>query len=130
MYMNYVRVPLKGGVPTPVSMNADFTQATPYLVERMFGYSILANVVATSGTLGGTLTLQASNCAFLDNVNMNVNPNAVWVDIPNTSVTVSTPTNAQVMWNMADIHYESVRVVWTHTGGQGTFTPYFMAKGG
>lgn len=126
MNLNLVRVPEKGHDATSQSMNASATLAT-YMVERMAGFSILANVVETLASLAGTLKLQASNNAWLDNVNMDVNPNAVWVDIPSSSVSL-TAGNTTVMWNTTDVFYETVRVVWTHTTGQGTFTPYFMAK--
>lgn len=126
MNLNIVRVPDKGHTATSYSLNAT-SNPVMYMVERMVGYSILANIVETSATLAGTLKLQASNNAWLDNVNMDVNPNAVWVDIPSSSVTL-TGGNTSAMWNTTDVFYETVRVVWTRTGGQGTFTPYFMAK--
>ena len=126
MHLNITRVPEKGHDATAYSLNASSNPVT-YLVERMAGYSILANIVESLATLTGTLKLQASNNAYLDNVNMNPNPAAVWVDIPNSTVTL-TGGNTTAMWNTTDVFYESVRVVWTHTGGQGTFTPYFMAK--
>lgn len=125
MHRNVTRVPEKGHDAPIVSMNSSFN-GTPYLLERMAGFSILAAVTQTSGTLAGTLKLQSSNNAFADNVNMDSNANAVWVDIPNSSVAVS--GSANVMWNTTDVFYESVRVVYTSSTGQGTFVPYFVAK--
>lgn len=126
MNLNLVRVPEKGHAATSYPLTASSTPVT-YLVERMVGYSILANIVETVASLAGTLILQASNNAWLDNVNMDVNPAAVWVDIPNSTVTL-TSGNTTAMWNTTDVFYETVRVKWTHSTGDGTFTPYFLAK--
>jgi hypothetical protein len=127
MNININRDPDKGRIGTPVSMTASFNSHA-YLLDRMKGYSICGQCTETVASLAGVFKLQASNNAFADNVNMDVNPNAVWVDIPSSSITL-TAGSTQVFWNVTDVHYEAVRVVWTSTTGQGIFTPYFMAKG-
>lgn len=130
--INYTRNPDKGHASTATSMNASFNgtsaNRTLYLVERMKSYSICADIVETSASLAGALKLQASNNAYLDNVNNDANPNAVWVDVPSSTITLTAGSTA-IMWNVTDVGYECVRVVWTRTSGQGTFTPYFLAKG-
>lgn len=133
--MNITRVPHKGKTAPTVSMTASFNQAdtssianTVFLVERMSGYSICAKWTESSAPLAGTLKLQASNNAYLDNVNMDNNPDAVWVDIPASSVTLTTGSGKQ-FWNVTDVRYEAVRVVWTRTDGDGSMVMYEMAKG-
>lgn len=133
--INITRLPEKGRAASSVSMNASFNQAstsstagTVFLVERMKGFSICANIAESSASLAGTLKLQASNNAYADNVNMDGNAAAVWVDIASSSVTLTSGSTA-TMWNVTDAHYEAVRIVWTRTSGQGTITTYFMAKG-
>lgn len=130
MHINYTRVPLKGKDVTPFQkdMSATFN-GTPLLTERMTGFSICANITYGSGTLAGTLKLQASNNAFADNTSMELNPAAVWVDIPSSSITVSVTADTTAFWNVTDVFYEAVRVVWTRTSGTGTFSPYYLAKG-
>lgn len=128
----YTRVPVKGGDPTPFIMDLTTTgtaanTTTVYLVERLHGYSICANIIETVASLAGTLKLQASNNAFADNVSMQLNPNAVWVDIPSSTVTL-TAGSTQAFWNSSQVYYEAVKIVWTHTTGAGTLTPYFLAK--
>lgn len=125
--VNLTRVPNKGRPATAVSMNASAVLAT-YYVERMAGYSICASIDETTASLAGTLTLQASNNAFLDDGNNTTNPDAVWVDIASSDVTL-TSGDTTTMWNVSDSYYEAVRVSWTRTTGQGTFTAYFVAKG-
>jgi hypothetical protein len=130
----YTRVPDKGRVANSVSMNASFNQAmtssTPYTVfyvERMKQYAICCDIAETSAALAGTLKLQASNNAYTDNTDLIDNPDAVWVDIPSSSVTLTTGST-QTFWNAADVGYEAVRIVWTRTSGQGTLKSYFLAK--
>ena len=113
------------------SMNATFN-GTAFLLDSMEGFSIAWAWTETSAALAGTLKLQASNNAFLDNpaypASLNINPNALWVDIPGSSVTLVTGSGSQ-FWNVADVYYRSVRVVWTRTSGQGTYTANLWAKG-
>lgn len=122
-----MRVPEKGKPATPVSMNSSF-DGTPIKVDYLDGFSICANVVETSASLAGTLKLQVSNNAYLDNVNNELNPSAVWADYPSSTVTLTSGSLA-VFWNVADAYFEAVRVVWTSSSGQGTIATYVVAKG-
>jgi hypothetical protein len=122
-----MRVPEKGKAGTPVSMNATFN-GSPYKVDFLDGFSICAAIDETTPSLAGTLKLQVSNNAFLDNVNNETNASATWVDYPSSTVTL-TAGNTQVLWNVSYVYFEAVRIVWTRTSGQGTITPYFVAKG-
>lgn len=108
------------------SMNASFNGAATHM-ESMEGYSIAASWTETSAVLAGTLKLQACNNAFTNNVNNNEDPAALWIDIPGSSVAVS--GSGSQFWNVSDVYYKSVRVVWTRTSGQGTYTSYIWAKG-
>lgn len=123
--MNIVRVPEKGKPATPVSMGASFN-GNAYLVERMAGYSICAAITETSASLVGTLKLQASNNAFSELTSNEPNPSAVWVDIPISEQAVSGTGTA--FWECELARYEAVRIVWTRVSGDGTITPYFLAK--
>ncbi len=84
-----------------------------------------ATIVITD-TLTGTLKLQASNNAFADNTGNQLNADAVWVDIPGSSIAVA--TSATQIWNVSDVYYKSVRVVWTHTVNGGNYTAIVYAK--
>lgn len=78
--------------------------------------------------LTGTLKLQASNDAFLqDGWNNEENTSATWIDITGSSVAVS-GTGSQI-WNVSDVYYSAARVVWTRTVGIGTYTAHITAKG-
>lgn len=126
--LRLLRVPgTKGQVPTAISMNASFNDVG-YNLEHLEGFSICAAVIETVANLAGTLKLQASNNAFLDNTDNNVNPNAVWVDVPSSSVALVSG-NTSVFWNVSDCFYEAVRIVWTSTSGQGNIKYYVIAKG-
>ena len=122
-----MRIPEKGKVATPQSMNASFN-GNPFKIDFSWGYSICAAIDETSASLVGTLHLQASNNAFQDNVQNEVRSDAVWVDIPNTSAVLDGGDD-QVFWNVSDANYEAVRIVWTRTSGQGTMSTYILAKG-
>lgn len=100
----------------------------PVKLESIEGYSICA---AWSGGVG-TFKLQASNNAEIDNVgNLTVaqmaDPNAVWVDITGSSVAVSGAGTQ--FWNVADVYYKWVRVVYTRSSGTGTLLMYLNYKG-
>lgn len=130
----YTRVPDKGRLATSVSMNAPFNQTmgssianTTFWCERMHGFSLVLGITESVASLAGTLKLQASNNAYTDNTDLVSNPDAIWVDIPTSPVTL-TAGSTQVLWNHTDVEYESVRIVWTSTSGQGTFLAYFLAK--
>lgn len=124
--MQISRVPEKGKTAVAQAMLASFN-GTPYLMERLEGFSICAAVVETVATVAGSFKLQASNNAFADDAINRTNAGAVWVDIPSSSVPVSGAGN--FFWNVSDVNYEAVRIVWTSTGGDGNVSVYFLAKG-
>lgn len=114
------------------------TEATPFTyaattngaafgLDHMEGYSVTVAATETVASLVGTLKLQASNNAFADNVNNNEASDAVWVDIPGSSQSVSGTGN--FMWNVESAYYRAFRVVWTRTSGTGTFDIQIYAKG-
>lgn len=113
------------------SLNATFN-GTAFLLDSMEGFSIALAWTETSAALAGSFKLQASNNAFLDNpaypASLNINPNALWVDIPGSTVTTASGNGSQ-FWNVADVYYRAVRLVWTRTSGQGTYAANLWAKG-
>lgn len=123
--INISRVPERGKVAAPKSMNASFN-GDPYLVERLTGFSLMVKVTETSATLAGGMKLQASNNCFQDNVNSEVRADAAWFDIESSDVSVS--GSGSFIWNVPDVYYEAVRIVWTRSSGQGTAESYFIAK--
>lgn len=107
-------------------MNATNNGAAVHL-SNMEGYSIAAVWTESVAVLDGTMKLQASNNAFKDNVNNNEDSAATWIDITGSSVAVS--GSGSQFWNVSDVYYKSVRIVWTRTSGQGSYTAYITAKG-
>lgn len=115
-------------VDTAVSMNAT-NNGAPIHMEHVEGASIIVAVTATSGTLAGDLKLQASNNAFTDNVNNNVNSSATWVDIPSATAAISTTTTATARLVVTGVYDQAIRLVWTRSGGEGSYTALISAKG-
>lgn len=112
---------------TSQSMAADITSAVVGL-DQDFGYSIQANYT-TSGTLAGTLKLQAS---------LDYNPGTMqsggaansgnWVDIDGSSQTITGA--GSFVWNVAEVMYPFVRLVYTHAGGDsGSLNAYYQTRG-
>lgn len=125
--LKQMRIPGTKGTPVvPLSLNASFND-TPYNIEYLDGYSICAVVTSTAGPITGTLKLQASNNAFLNNTDNNVNPAAVWVDIPASSMSISGTSN--FFWNVSSAFYEAFRISWTNASGTGTMAYYLLCKG-
>lgn len=124
--MQIARVPERGKVATPVSMNASFNGGA-FLLERLSGFSIVAGVTESSASLAGTLKLQVSNNAFKDTTSNTERSDAVWIDLASSSFTL-TAGSANYVWNFSDANYEAVRIVWTRTSGQGSVSAYFIAK--
>lgn len=122
-----MRLPEKGKPGTSVSMNASFN-GVPWKVDYLDGFSICADIAETSASLAGTFKLQVSNNCYLDNVNNELNPAAVWTDYPSSTVTL-TAGSTTAFWNVSYAYFEAVRLVWARTSGQGTVTTYFLAKG-
>ncbi len=91
---------------TAQSMAASFN-SNPLNLTNMIGVSIQANY--TGSSLGGTFKLQGS----VDHVenNNNVQNAGNWLDIPNSSVTISATGN--YAWDDVPTAFPYVRVVYT-----------------
>ena len=118
-----------------ILIKMDLTEATfesqPYRLTGISGYSIQSSWGASAGR-SGTLKLQASNNVYhktyktdpdnrfqdlqeeLDN--NRVNPDALWNDIPGSAKTVTDAADGH-FWDVSDVMYSAVRVVWDGTPG-------------
>lgn len=80
-------------------------------LKNIVMYSVVANI---TGVPTGTLTLQASNDPETNTVMPLNNPQpppTVWATIANSNFTVTTA--GVTMWNVSDVAYNYVRVVYT-----------------
>ena len=110
------------------SMDASFNGAA-FGLDGMVGFSIQGTYTESSAALSGTIKLQASNNAILDNPTAGTeNPDAVWEDIDGADVTLTTGSGT-FFFNVSDVYYRAFRVVWTRTDGEGSLTTYTWAKG-
>lgn len=103
---------------TNVHLNANINGPASAL-KNIFMYSI---VCVISGTPTGTIKLQASNDPETNDTQPLGTPFPTpthWTDITGSTFTVTTAGNT--MWNVADVAYNYVRVVYTDTSG-GTST--------
>lgn len=101
-------------IVTNVVMNANLASAA-YNVQQLFGVAIQARF---TGTPTGTFKLQASSdpaTAYIEGQNAPTN----WSDIPDSTYAVSAAGN--YMWNVFDIMYNYIRVVYTD-GSSGAST--------
>ena len=102
-------------------------EGTPIDVEAREGFSVIAAWTQTSGTLSGTIKLQASNNYTTQAQPMASNPdNATWTDVTGSLVNVS--GSGSYGWNVSDVYYAWVRVVYTATTGVGTANAYVCVK--
>jgi hypothetical protein len=93
------------------SMAADYTGASQQMVQMVMG----AIAARFSGTPNGTLKLQISN----DNSN--------WTDYTDSDYALT--TSGSVSWNLNNIGYQYVRVVYTRNSGTGTLNVTVSGKG-
>lgn len=107
------------------SLNASVNGAG-FKVERLIGASFQFKWT-DSGALDGTLKLQASNDAFVDNPTAPENPNATWNDIDNSSITVSGSSSDVI--DLLDTQVQALRWVWTRVAGAGSLTVVISSKG-
>lgn len=121
--MNIVRRPERGRTAATTSMASSFND-TPICVEYMVGLSIQAS---WSGTPTGALKLQASNHAFDQNVNNGILAAPIWTDIPGSSVSLTGSAGTQ-MWDISEVYYEAIRVVYTASSGTGSIQLYYLGK--
>lgn len=113
----------QGTAGAAYDMSASFTGAL-FFLESMEGYSICA-AFAGGGT--GALKLQACNNPITDHVNLKPDPNAVWVDITGSAYAIT--ADGSYFWNVSDVYYKAVRLVYTKTTGAGAMQVYYNAKG-
>lgn len=124
--MRIVRRPERGRTATPISMNASF-EDFPMPIEYLHGMAIQASWSGT--TLDGVLSLEVSNHAFANNTSNNLLPDAeqVWTALTGSNVTVDEDTGDH-MWDISEMYYEAVRVVYVATGGTGSVSLYYLGK--
>lgn len=113
---------------TAQSATNSFTSVA-FQLERIYGYSIQA---VYTGTINGSFKLQGSadpTGDFASPANATNIPTN-WSDIAGTTNAVTTSGN--YLWNMYDVGYNWVRVVFTDNGGgtsTGTVAMRINAKG-
>jgi hypothetical protein len=82
----------------------------------IIGYAVQA---VYTGTPNGTIKLQASVDPFKYVVNGGLQAPTHWADIPSSSITLNAA--GVYIWNITDVYYTFVRVVYTDASG-GTST--------
>ena len=87
-------------------------ESAPIDLGDSIGYSV--HTVISGADIAGTLKLQSSN----DNTN--------WVDVANSSVSITSA--ADNMHDISNAQYRYVKVVWTATSGTGNMTCTFIGK--
>lgn len=101
-----------------------------FTVEQMLNYSVQA-IWMDLGSLSGAIKLQGSNDAYeppLGNALYLIeNPNAIWQDVPSSTITV-TGSNSQV-YDVAEVGYRYYRLVYTASAGNGSMVVNHWAKG-
>lgn len=95
-------------------------------IKHLQGFSVAANITNTSG-FSATFKVQASNNAFLDNVNNNEDPNSTWEDLPGGTFTIA--TNTSFMFNTESAYYSAFRLVITVSSGSADAAIRYFAKG-
>lgn len=110
---------------TNASMAADVVSPAQQLAN-VFGYSVQADY-ATSGSLGGTLSLEASVDHREDDKG-NVLNAGNFVTITNSPQVISGA--GAFIWNIESSMYPYFRVRYTHAGGDsGTLNVWFFLRG-
>jgi hypothetical protein len=108
-------------------LSANYT-GPAFKIESMTLFAVCAE---WAGNPTGTLALQASNNAFIDNVtgpNNNENPNATWISM--TGSDYPTGGNAgQYFYNFDGAGFLAFRLIYTSTSGSGSIKAQLNAKG-
>lgn len=106
------------------SMAANITSRAINL-DQVFAYSIQA-VYTTSGTLGGTFTLEAS-VDHSEDINGNTLVAGNWVTIEDSDETISGA--GTFIWNVSNANYPFVRLVYTKAmGDTGTLNAFVWVR--
>ena len=98
-------------------MSGDVTSAVSF-IEHMLLYNVQATI---TGSPVGTLKLQACIDVATPTVSSS------WNDVASSTVTISGADI--VMYDVSDISYKWVRLVYTRTSGTGAITALINAKG-
>lgn len=96
------------------ALNTNFNGIALQLNE-MFGYAIQ---IEWTGTANGTFKLQASVDSNLNQNHQGTWP-VNWIDVANSAIVVT--TDGSIVWNVTDVMYNWVRIVFTDASG-GTST--------
>lgn len=99
------------------SLGASFNSA-PILLEHI---QLAAIQIINTGTPSGEFKLQGS-CTPVEG-----GATPEWSDISGTVITVSAA--GDILYNITDIGYDQMRVVYTRTGGTGACTARAVIKG-
>lgn len=114
-------------VQTNTALNVN-TNGPAVPLKSIFMYSVAANI---TGTPTGTILLQASNDPETNDVTPLGTPAPLptnWSTIANTSTNVT--TSGTTLWNVSDVGYNYVRVVYTDTSsGASTATMNVVVNG-
>lgn len=99
----------------------------PFWVGQAIGYAVQA---VWSGTPTGTIKLQASIDAVEPNPSNSNEPATItnWEDITDSSYSI-TGSAGTYTWNVTDVFYRWVRVVYVNSSSTGTLNARFNTKG-
>lgn len=114
-------------IQTAVVLNANINgPAMP--MKNIFMYSIASTI---TGTPTGTIKLQVSNDPETnDTLPLSNNPPTIWNDVAGSTFTVTAAGKS--FWNVTDVAYNYVRVVYTDTSSgasTATMTTVYNGKG-
>lgn len=96
-----------------VTATSSYT-GNPFQLAGMYRFSV--QVKFSSGTLNGTLQLQASDDPAKTD----------WIDITGASQAIV--SGASHMWNVTSASYQFTRFTWIPSSGSGTLTAYITTK--
>jgi hypothetical protein len=109
-------------ITTDQSMGGDYTSSPVYLNQIAMG-SIEA---VWTGSPVGEIKLQVS-VNHKEAANGGVAVAGTWTDYTNSEYSMTTA--GSVVWNLSNIGYQYIRVVYTRTSGTGTLNVFGMGKG-
>ena len=118
MRFNPVQILTNGDMSADVaSYGIDLNQHVLYSIQAVY-----------TGTPTGTLKLQISNDIVKVGIGNDQAANVVnWTDYTNSPVFL-TGTSGDFVWNVFDVGYRWVRLVYVHSAGTGTINATFSGK--